>query len=468
MNFSIFAENKDGMTPTHHAKFWLRSYGKTQNHWEIRVRFTFNGKQANLPTNCQLDTNDAWNYSTLRVKSGYYGKNGSTTLSINSRLDKISDALDYAFMYIAVNEVEASMEQLLQKYYEKMGIVVTESDKPKPVFTSKTAKGKEFYTAYHEFMADCAEKNAWTESTKEKFSALEKDFRAYKKTIKFDDIDEKWLTGFVVYMRDAKKLHTPRKKQEDGVERTREDEYGVKNSTISKKLGYFKWFMNWATAKEYNAKKDYQLFKPTLKKAEKKVIYLTEQELVQLRDFEIPQSKQYLERVRDVFMFCCFTGLRHSDVFNLRRSDIKSDRIEFTTVKTADHLSFRMSVTARDILKKYEDIPFEDDKVLPVISNQTMNYYLKELCKLVGFDEEIRITTYSGNTRKDEIKHKWELIGTHTGRRTFIVNALSHGVYPNVLMKWTGHSDYKAMKPYIDIVESIQDSQMDKMDFLGR
>lgn len=91
---------------------------------------------------------------------------------------------------------------------------------------------------------------------------------------------------------------------------------------------------------------------------------------------------------------------------------------------------------------------------------------IKELCELAGIDEEIRITTYKGNQRIDEIRKKYELIGTHTGRRTFIVNALSRGIAPNVVMKWTGHSDYKAMKPYIDIVDSIRAREMSKMDFM--
>ena len=68
--------------------------------------------------------------------------------------------------------------------------------------------------------------------------------------------------------------------------------------------------------------------------------------------------------------------------------------------------------------------------------------------------------------RLTSLQPKWELAGTHTGRRTFIVNALSLGITPNIVMKWTGHSDYKAMKPYIDIVDSIKASEMSKMNFL--
>lgn len=89
--------------------------------------------------------------------------------------------------------------------------------------------------------------------------------------------------------------------------------------------------------------------------------------------------KKYLERVRDVFLFQCFTGLRYSDVFNLKRSDIKDNHIEITTVKTADSLIIELNKHSKSILYKYKDIPFENDKVLPVITNQKMNEYLKEL-----------------------------------------------------------------------------------------
>lgn len=63
-----------------------------------------------------------------------------------------------------------------------------------------------------------------------------------------------------------------------------------------------------------------------------------------------------------------------------------------------------------DILAKYEAIPFSEDRALPVIKNQPMNRDLKELCKMAGINEKIRITTYKGNQRRDEIKEKWETI----------------------------------------------------------
>ena len=154
------------------------------------------------------------------------------------------------------------------------------------------------------------------------------------------------------------------------------------------------------------------------------------------------------------------------NVQNGFRSDIKGDHIEVTTVKTADSISIELNKVTKDILEKYKDTPFKDNKALPNYTNQAMNRDIKELCKLAGINEEIRVTTYKGNVRTDKILPKWELVGTPTGRRTFIVNALSLGITPNIVMKWTGHSDYKAMKPYIDIVDSIKASSMTKFDGL--
>ena len=89
-----------------------------------------------------------------------------------------------------------------------------------------------------------------------------------------------------------------------------------------------------------------------------------------------------------------------------------------------------------------------------------MNKYLKIVCKECNINEKLTNVYYKGNKRYEETKEKWELIGTHCGRRTFICNALMMGIAPNVVMKWTGHSDYKSMKPYIDIADEEKEKAM--------
>ncbi len=178
----------------------------------------------------------------------------------------------------------------------------------------------------------------------------------------------------------------------------------------------------------------------------------------------MPKKYASLEAVRDVFLFSCYTGLRYSDVYNLTWDDIHDGKIEIVTVKTADRILIELNNKSQAILDKYADIRFPDKKVLSVLSNQKMNKKLHVLCKLASIVEPVKTTHYEGNKRIDKVQPKYELVGTHCGRRTFICTALSKGIPPSVVMKWTGYNDYKAMKPYIDIADEVKSSYMKQFD----
>ena len=447
------------------AAFRLFAYGKDKNRYQIRFRVTFNSQRLDLKTGCQLVDAKAWDDEAQLVKSGYKGPKGETALAINNELRNIKDQMDSTFKFFEAIDQIPTPSQLQKKYEDRLNGSVPQKPAPEPKRERKP-KEHDFFKVYDMFLKECGEKNAWTEATFEKMEAMRVDLTTFKKNIKFSDLTEATLTEFVAYMRDSKKLRTPRKKKGERDDYDQEDLVGLKNSTIEKKLGYLRWFLNWATDRGYNTNLDYKKFHPTLKMTQRKVIYLTKEEIARVRDLELSESQAYLDPIRDIFLFCCFSGLRHSDVNNLRRSDVKGDHIEVTTIKTADSISIELNKVTKAILEKYKDTSFKDGKALPNYTNQAMNRDIKELCKHAGINEEIRVTTYKGNVRTDKIQPKWELVGTHTGRRTFIVNALSLGITPNIVMKWTGHSDYKAMKPYIDIVDSIKASSMTKFDGL--
>lgn len=446
----------------HKISFKLRAYGKKVTSFQIQMHVTFNCQRLVVSTGCQLSSLESWDNKTQLVCQGYIGPKGETDISINTELRRLRDEMETVFKYFEVNDVSPSVKQVLDKYMERL-------NGTKPKATEQTLRKNtepKFFEVFQLFVSECGDKNAWTKATFEKMTALKEDLTTFNKNVGFSDLTESGLTAFVKYLREEKILKTPRKKKGDREDYDQEDIIGLKNSTIQKKLEYLSWFMNWATEQGYNTNMAYKKFRPALKTTQRRVIYLDKKELAQLKSFNIPQDKGYLENVRDVFLFCCFSGIRHSDVFNLKRSDIKDNHFEITTVKTADSISIELNSVTREILDKYKEFTFPEDKALPVISNQPMNRDLKELCRLAGINEQVRVTTYKGNQRKDEIKQKWELIGTHTGRRTFIVNCLSLGIAPNVVMKWTGHADYKSMKPYIDIVDAIKVSEMTKLDCL--
>ena len=93
-----------------------------------------------------------------------------------------------------------------------------------------------------------------------------------------------------------------------------------------------------------------------------------------------------------------------------------------------------------------------------------MNDYLKELGKLAEFNTPVRIVYFIGSERFEDVYPKHALLSTHCGRRTFIVNAMYLGIPAAVVMKWTGHVDYNAMKPYIAIVDKLKKQEMDKFN----
>ena len=306
-----------------------------------------------------------------------------------------------------------------------------------------TVKKNVFWDAFREFIKVNGRQNDWTEATYEKFHAMENHLKEIRKVLTFDFFDDDGLLAYVEYLRLKKNM---------------------KNSTIGKQMSFLKWFLRWSYQRGYHDNRDFETFKPKLKSTQKKVIFLTRDEITKLVECKIPADESHLDRVRDVFLFCCYTGLRYSDVYNLRKSDVKADHIEITTVKTTDSLTIELNKYSKAILEKYKDADLEEFKVLPVVSNQKMNTYLHELCKLAKIDDPIRQTYFKGNERIDIVKPKYELIGTHAGRRTFICSALALGIPAQVVMKWTGHSDYKAMKPYIDIADDIKAKAMQKFN----
>ena len=402
----------------------------------IRMRVNFASKRIEFTTGYRIDA-AKWDSDKQRVRNGCSNKLKQPASEINASLLGYYTEVQEIFKKFEVEEIMPTPEQIKEAF--------NALHKPIEEVKQRKSTPNAFYKAFDEFVRDCGRQNDWTDSTYEKFAAVKNHLMNFRTELTFDFFDEKGLNDYVTYLRDVKEM---------------------RNSTIGKQLSFLKWFLRWAFKKGLHQNNAYDSYKPKLKSTQKKIIFLTWEELNKLREFEIPAAKQALDRVRDVFLFQCFTGLRYSDVFNLRRSDIKGDHIEVTTVKTSDSLIIELNKHSKAILDKYKDVAFEDNKVLPVITNQKMNDYLKELAELADIDEPIRQTYYKGNERIDEVTPKYALLGTHAGRRTFICNALALGIPPQVVMKWTGHSDYKAMKPYIDIADDIKANAMSKFNQL--
>lgn len=434
------------------TNFYLES--RTDKNGDAPIRVSINIAGARFVTATQHKISpDKWNAEKQRVKKGSSNAKGITYNAINNALQTICSHFATYESNCILQGKKINVDALKSEYNVHFG---KKKDNQPAEQQSLT-----LWNVYDLFTKEMGAANQWTAATFQKFAALKKHLEGYKKRLQFSDLDEKGLNGFVAYLRDS---------------------LDMKNTTITKQLGFLKWFLRWATAKGFNDNLAFQTFSPKLKTSGKKVIFLEWAELMKLFNYEIPgngqevtltdaQGKEYTKEVhdasaiaktRDIFCFCCFTSLRYSDAANLKWSNINGDSMTITTIKTADLLTIELNKYALSILEKYKGNGSENGGfVFPSITNQRMNIYIKELCELCGINQMITQTYYKGTERIDETLPKYELIGTHAGRRTFICNALMLGIPAEIVMKWTGHSDYKAMKPYIAIADAAKAKAMD-------
>ena len=375
---------------------------------------------------------DKWSLESQRCKNNTtHGKNKTPASVINRTIQKYEDA----FLKIKNRSESEAIDLAPEEFRNLFNIEIGKE-------VSTKTKSSSFFEIYDIFIFDEAQNNQWNKRTIQKMQTQKKVLYEFDFEMRFEKFNEEYISSYQKFLED--KDH--------------------KNSTISKELAALKWFLKWAKRKGYNKFSEFELFKPKIKNIQKKIIFLNQSELKKLREFEIPEENKNLEKIRDIFLFQCFTGLRYSDVFNLKKANIRENYIEVTTLKTSENLIIEFNKLSKNILERYKDI--EGEKALPVISNQKMNDYLKELAELAGINDLVTTTYYKGNVRFEEITPKYALLGTHAGRRTFVCNALSLGIPPNVVMKLTGHSDYKSMKPYIDIADEIKATAMDKFNLL--
>ncbi|MHA1988680.1 MAG: tyrosine-type recombinase/integrase [Promethearchaeota archaeon] len=233
------------------------------------------------------------------------------------------------------------------------------------------------------------------------------------------------------------------------------DQKQLLNNTAHKNIQFLKTFLIWANTNNFTDNTSHRTFKS--KSEQNEVIYLSEEELMKLYNMKLENER--LSRVRDIFVFQCFTGVRFSDIENLSWDDIKNSTWNLRTEKTKDIIQIPLSSYALSILSRYKDW----EKPLPVISNQKMNKYLKELCESAGINETVKIIQYKGTERIEKKYKKYEVIGSHTARRTFISLSLQKGMKPDVIMSITGHKTYRMMQKYLKIADEHKREEMDKV-----
>jgi integrase len=201
-------------------------------------------------------------------------------------------------------------------------------------------------------------------------------------------------------------------------------------------------------------------------KEEVDAIYLNLDELEMIRQLDLSSMPNH-ERARDLFLLGAFTGLRVSDFNQLNERNIHKDvegntLITVKTQKTGEKVSIPASNEVLEILRKNNGQP---PRRMP---EQHINRHIKEVGQMAGIDGHIFTTSTKGGTKRTENKLKFELIKTHTARRSFCTNAYLSGIPAISIMKISGHRTEKAFLTYIKVSPEENASHMAKHAFFNR
>lgn len=255
-------------------------------------------------------------------------------------------------------------------------------------------------------------------------------------------------------------------------------------ATIQKRLSYLKFFLKWAEAKGREVQKETFQFQFRSLQDEKAVIFLTPEELAKVYRTSIPEvgqeavyvgptgskrrmkveyerSRNSLLLIKDLFLFCCFIGMRYSDMQNLKKSNVNRRKsvISYVSLKGKKRVNLDTNRYMMEILDRHRDNP--TIFALPRLSMQKFNSHIGELMKICNIYSPVYYIRYRAGKRESGQAPKYELVTSHTGRKTFVCTSIVAGISLDVIIQWTGHAGPKEIRPYVAVAESMKRRYMD-------
>lgn len=344
-------------------------------------RITYLGKRKPFATGLFINPNN-WD-SNLQLSKPPNEVNNQ----INTQLSLIKQEINQAFLFLQVQKEQFDVDDIYLKY------------KGEDVKQAKTLI--EIFTLHNKKMESLIGIE-YTKSTYSKFIEAKQhieDFLIYqnkKKNILLEDITLKFLQDFDYYLKTKKSF---------------------KQITINKSIQRVRKIIKLAIAEGFLFTDPFLLYKP--KKVINNVTYLTTEELFELENHIFSQPR--LDQVRDMFVFCCYTGLPYQEMANLTKKNIvkKFDDklwIDMYRHKTKKQLSVPLLSKAIEIIAKYQN----ESRLLPIITNQKFNSYIKEIAEIVGIEKKLT---------------------HHIGRKTFATTVLLYNDVPmEIVSELLGHS----------------------------
>ncbi|MGH1385120.1 tyrosine-type recombinase/integrase [Kordia sp.] len=372
----------------------------------IYCRITYNKQRKTFSTG-QFVNPKHWNSKQQVVKP----PDPSSKL-INTQLSLIKTKFNQAFLMLQVKKESFDVNDIYRLYRG-------EKD-------NKEYNTVEYFDRYlnklEKLVGIDIEKKTW-----KKFEHVKRDVKFFikwkYKSIDYPlkDLKQQFLTDFEYYLKTERKLG---------------------QATINKVIQRFRKPIRIAVAENYLDKDPFMLFKA--KRVKKEIVFLTKDELDLLEKYKFSQTR--LQFVKNLFVFCCYTGLPYIELMNLKHNHIingfdGNKWIKTKRVKTSKDLSIPLLPKALEIINYYD----EDDYVFPRISNQKYNSFLKEIASILGIEKNLT---------------------THIARKTFATTVLLYNDVPmEIVSELLGHSSMNITQAhYGKIVQKKVSEEMNKLN----
>jgi site-specific recombinase XerD len=225
-----------------------------------------------------------------------------------------------------------------------------------------------------------------------------------------------------------------------------------RTNTFGKHIKNIKVILNSAEIQGYNISTEYRHsdFRSTTEQTTS--IYLSESEIQCLIDLDLSETPGY-ERTRDLFVIGCYTGLRFGDYSQLNNVQaINNERISIRTQKTKKLVVIPILNPIKHIFDKFFNAKSKTYVFPKQISNQKFNKQLKIIASKIGvLNQNFEYSSRINGKEVVETYKKWQMVCTHTARRSFATNMYLRGIKPLLIMKITGHLTEKEFYKYIKI-----------------
>ena len=379
-----------------------------QGKCPIKCRITYLNNRKPFSTGLFINPNH-WNNTLQQAQPPNEDNN-----QLNTQLSLIKQEINQAFLFLQVQGVPFDVEDIYLKY---KGEDIKPAKSLLEVFVLHNDKMKKLIGL------------EYTQSTYSKFVEAKQhteDFIFYqfkKRNILLEEINLKFLQDFDYYLKTKK---------------------GFKQITINKSIQRVRKIIKLAIAEGYLVTDPFLLYKP--KRVVNKVTYLSYEELERLKGHTFSQIR--LEQVKDMFVFCCYTGLPYQEMSILTKNHIVKgfdgkQWIKMYRQKTQKEITIPLLSQSLEILAKYEDS--ERKFLLPIITNQKFNAYLKEIADIVGIEK--RLTH-------------------HIARKTFATTVLLYNDVPiEIVSELLGHSKISVTQEhYAKVVQKKVSEHMVNLD----